>query len=402
MKLKIVLLLLTAFLLSCLNIATNELANTRAKNTQAELVKIYEEEGYRFFSVSPNGKYAAADFTHEYRCIRIVELNTMSVIYETPVEIRSFDFNYFSWSPDSTKAVITENLLRSFFDSDLWILDFTAKKTYHLFPDETDHLVLFQSETGFGEYQPTWSPGSDSIALTRSEYSKKNTVIGLVDDFQKSEFTAISILSSDIPFLSCSGLFWQTKYLYFTQHGTRKNDPVNGIYRMKSNGAGLEKIIGSDEKFGDLILIDVGSDEKYALAVYFAYNEMFQMKPSHQSNYRLLDLKNLTNVSLITNSEDDWQFNTTYAVFSPSGNKVVSINYNINEGFPVILVQDTGSNDTYKLFGGEDDQRFIFGTSLLGFRSPLFWTSDDLLFVIAENGNKILQFKLTEDYNFYR
>lgn len=395
MKLKICSLCLLLLLFSCAAINRGIPGSVKAKDMQAELVQVYQMEGQRFFSVSPNGKYAAADFNDGFRGIRIIDLETMTVLLETNKEMGAFSFDSFNWSPDSTKAVITEDILRLYIDSDLWIFDIPDNNILHLFPDDVQNIMYSEDENASGEYQPAWSTDSKSIVFTRTSYGNKNTILGIAENYKESKFKTLNILSFDTSYISWTGLFPRKEHIYFTIDNIKRGAAKDGIYRIKTNGSEKERIAGSDPELFDLFLMDVSKDEQYALAVYLASNGIFGGKV-YESRYRLINLEDFSSEILSIDEKMEKPFKTRFAVFSPQGDKIVSIQTDQSTFLSSLIIQDAGDQQRYELFSENSEYKYLFGNGMLQFRPPIFWSNDNFLFVTTGMGNELLKFKLSK------
>jgi hypothetical protein len=386
------------FTVFCLNTYSNPLQNVKAENIEAVFVEEMEFEDSRVFSVSPDGKYFAVARQDSRNIIQIIEQDTMRTVLETPADINSFDYDFFRWSPDSKKAVVTEDFLRRMLDSDLWVLDLNNSEIYHLFPDDIrDTFFVDPSVEAYAEYLPVWSPDSKSLLLSRCEYNVKDNIMGIIPDYSKSAFKEIEELHHDVPYLSWTGAFWREEYIYYTWDASSSNYDTDGIYRIKPDGGSPEKIAGYDEDFRELILMDVSKDENYALAQYYVYQYMNEGWMYRKSFYRLINLSDFSVQVFKEVGDNEEPFFTKQAMFSPSGSKVLSVNMIKGRFDPVysLMLRDTGGNEDYEIIPGNEENPLLPGTAMLRFSFPIFWTSDDYIYLIVSDGSRLLKYRLS-------
>lgn len=375
----------------------SDFSRLKAENLTARLIDVHESDDKFYFSVSPDGNYYAA-LTRDRNFIQIIDSRTKEVVLEDSLQQKTIYPDYFSWSPDSKRALFTENFLRLFHDSDLWVMDIEEGEVLHLFPDEVEFSMFSTNEMdGYSEFQPVWSPDNHSIYLTRFHYGSGLSHSGIVRDYRQGEFTDFPQLTTIQRFVTWTDAFWRKSHIYFTRNATRIDDPVNGIFRTSTTGENIETIMESDPELGSAILCDVDRNESFALAVYFSRNEQLLYPPAGQDSlYHVINLKDFSHRTLKKSETPDSQFRTEAAVFSPDGRKILSINFDSRQVVYTLEIRDTKGDKTYRLFESHiNDGGYPLTSGFFQFKPHLFWTEDDRIFVVSGPGGKILEFELS-------
>lgn len=381
--------------------STGTLGSRKAEKISAELIQVHKAGDSRYFSISPDGMYAAVN-TGEG--ISIISLSDNSVLMSTEAVMRSIDFDSFSWAPDSSKAVFTENYFFYFHESDLWVMNLETGTTKHLADDGIDNIFDISSDqTTYIEMQPVWSPDSKSILTTRVAADTLVNYFGIIKDLDIGTINEEFFFCDDSPFASTSGAFWRKDYIYFTQEFNKSDNSKEGIYRIKKDGTGKERLIAYYEEGDEIILLEMSNDEKYGLAVYLKHQKLITGAPTYESYYRLIDMNELLDNPLKKAKDNGMPFSLHAAVFSPSGNKIAYIydpaKPGTNNTLPgtaekssVIVIRDADSKTENIVYTGSGEYSFI--NSTLRVKQNLFWTENDKLFIIADKGKTLLEFKL--------
>lgn len=216
-------------------------------------------------SVSPDGTRIAVLDPHTSLCVFALPAQqeiACASLEEQPIFPRAEDV---VWSPDSTRLAFTEMGYTTGDDSDLWVMDAASGALTNLTDDGyIGSLFLFGDDarpTFSIDSSPAWTPDGQFISFGRSDIvagERGGTALYKIPAAggAPEALATVSETETGVVFYRSA---WSADgtTLYFTYNTPNPDDPNTGIQAYDAATGQLTQLIGSDERIGDPILLQV-------------------------------------------------------------------------------------------------------------------------------------------------
>ncbi|MBX3069790.1 MAG: PD40 domain-containing protein [Thermomicrobiales bacterium] len=288
-------------------------------------------------SLSPDGQLLAATDRQEL-CVLEVEGFVTRHCASLDVLDAGIRVGDISWSPDSSKLVFAEDAFTLWKDGDIWLMDALDGSLTNLTDDgyagmlPAAGLSSDQGATVYADIAPTWTPDGTGITFSRSIWEEGsffgNDILTLPLTGGNPEF--VTTVSSDTPGLAYFSMRWtgDGSVLYYSVFSAVPDSAVDGIYRLTMATGDSERILASDEESGAPALLQLSSNDEFAIVWY----PQMAMMGSAAALYSVVDLKTGELIPIQPNAETDLDRMRQGAVqtvgFSPDGNSVANARSN--------------------------------------------------------------------------
>ncbi len=371
--------LITLFLVACGADKTEQKLPPSASAAATDLYvaeqREIEIEDGRVHSLSPDGRWL------------LVETNRALCIYQTePVQLKtcvdqpdnSVDWRNVAWSPDGSRVAFTQDFIRMFVDSDLWVLEAETGKLTNLTDDGVDRFRPGSQDSLQVDLCPTWSPDGKSLLFSRSSYSEgewQGTALYRIPADGGDPQKLLSV--SEEPAAVWFGLAWvgNARILY-TVNSRETDDPANGIWAADQDGQNPQHLLGAtDSDMGPPFLADVANGGDKALVWYYAASIRFAAAPN-RSFFALLDLQTGEVTALKQAQGTELEFGgPADATLSPDGSKILYTYRDASGDFGLAVRQVEGGEENILLTAKEP-----LGVSRSRERG-LDWANNDVIYV---------------------
>ena len=305
---------------------------------------------------------------------------------------KQLDSFYLSWSPDGSKAALTEMYYEK-EESDIWVLDFKKGEMKNLTEDNLEgsySAYLNNSVSGKWEtdpvqvdYLPSWSQDGKKLAFARFSISNtewEGTGIYTISA-SGGEPELVFGIHSPYPEMIQHSIFFSgsDSRLIF---GYENEDDLEqtGIWGVDADGKNAGQLKSFENNEENVVRIfDITPDGSKALLVYpNILNESFL--EANVCAFYILDLQNNTLTPLKTSESGEFEFVTVVtADFSPDGSKAAYVYLNSGNQF-VLAVRDLAS-ETENILASNSTP---FGVSFYSLKS-LTWADNDAIFLGSDS-----------------
>jgi dipeptidyl aminopeptidase/acylaminoacyl peptidase len=165
-----------------------------------------------------------------------------------------------SWSPDSTRLVLTEDSFRILRDGDLWVVDALTGELTNLTDDGfNDNLSIgdpgkMAGTTFYFDVAPAWSPDSEFITFSRTTFANGeragNDIVTIPSAGGEPE-VLLNVSPEEIG-VAFFPMRWSPdgSALYYVLTPVQRSDPSTGIYRFDAATGTSEQLLGFSPDFG--------------------------------------------------------------------------------------------------------------------------------------------------------
>ncbi|MEZ4532921.1 MAG: DPP IV N-terminal domain-containing protein [Thermomicrobiales bacterium] len=231
----------------------------------------------RAAAMSPNGQYLAA-VTPPDTALCVYDVATMAEVSCADLSglsagIRTEDI---VWSPDSTRIAFSEHAFRLFVDGDLWVMDAATGSLTNLTDDGYVGRILESgsdnSEQFFFDVAPAWTPDSQFITFSRTEYAGPGLARNTIAQVPASGGSVEELAEiSDIPGAWYFKGQWSPdgQQLYYSFNDSDPDSTDTGIWVYQRATGEIRKLAMSDDaELGPLVLMQVSPAGNRLLAYY--------------------------------------------------------------------------------------------------------------------------------------
>ncbi len=209
--------------------------------------------------LSPDGSLLAAANRAELCTYQVPSMAQQACVDLEPLEagLRVGDV---SWSPDSTRLVLTEDSFRILRDGDLWVVDAMTGELTNLTDDGFNENLAIGSpekmagETFYFDVAPAWSPDSESITFSRTTFvdgERAGNDIVTIPAAGGEPQVLLNVSPEEIG-VAFFPMRWSPdgSALYYVLTPVQRSDPSTGIYRFDAATGTSEQLLGFSRDVG--------------------------------------------------------------------------------------------------------------------------------------------------------
>jgi hypothetical protein len=235
-----------------------------------------------------------------------------------------------SWSPDSTKLVMTEYMTDIPIDTDIWVLNIETKNLENITDDGASGiLTVHMDPPPYLDNAPAWSPDGIWLAISRTTYDtdtlKYETALYKVPALG-GEAEKIAVISDEAVAIPNGQLSWlKDDSLIYTPRPDTISGKIQGLTAIHLDGSQDPEIL--EELGPDIVgssLLSVSPDSKHALVLH----EVLHDPVTTYVNINLFNLVTGESTPLKKSTSSaipEWFKRSNWAAFSPDGSKVAFI-----------------------------------------------------------------------------
>jgi Tol biopolymer transport system component len=342
--------------------------------------------GFRLLSMSPDGAWLLGlDDDHDRMCG--IAIATMTVAGCTDVRTAAFRGpveHSVAWSPDGSRVAMTEDALRFFDESDIWVFDVATGHLTNLTDDGMSGGMLWPDEerTPLVDLFPTWAPDGQTIAFARTvgdDWAKGG--IFLIDA-DGGEPEQIAPLPAPGAFAVFPELRWSAdgRFLAYSLLLPDRDDPANGVWVVEADGTNQRQVLTDADLVRPLLV------ELSARGTAFVASAAYLEDPQTHTGPRFaaVELASGAVQSLDALPPPLWgEPLLPMLTFSPDGGRLLFITIAPSRERR-LLVYDLDREETQTVLGPIDSW---YGGSV---PTGMVWGRNDVVFVPGPRGSAIL------------